>query len=144
MNGDVPRKDDAVVPGQRYSFFLAHVCRAARQAAKESQETIANLTGLKRSSVNRFEMNSTWPRNPESMLRAYAEVVGKDSRELWEIALSQWREHGLEAELPRQMRDPKEVAEDFERAVDDLVQAGLQESAGREAEGRAPRRTRAA
>jgi transcriptional regulator with XRE-family HTH domain len=122
-------------PGTRYSFFLALTCRGARQLAGSSQAEIARLSGLQRSSINRFETSSNWPRDPEVVVRAYAEVAQlADSREIWEKALSLWREHGKDATLPlAEAAVIPKTAEEFEQAVDELVQAHLRESDGRAA-----------
>src|SRR5687768_1109257 len=122
-------------PGKRFAFWIAVVCRAAREAAGESQSSVARMVGVQPSMIHRFENAWTWPRNPEQIVAAYALVAGiEDSRDLWEKAISYWKKDGTDASIP----------EAEQKAVDPI---SLDDAVGQvvrahESGGRKPARTR--
>jgi hypothetical protein len=74
-------------------LHLAEVARDARQSSGCSQAEIAVLAGLRSvSTVHRFEQAQNWPRNPDRVVRAYAEVSGTTPALLWRKAVEAARE----------------------------------------------------
>lgn len=66
---------------------LARVCRERRRLREHSQATIAERAGVSRSAINEFERLRTWPRDPDRIVRAYADD-DHDAATLWQTAAS--------------------------------------------------------
>lgn len=49
---------------------------------------MAQLLEVAPSTITRFEQGLSWPRDPDATMTAYAYLVGRDPRELWEAAVS--------------------------------------------------------
>ena len=81
--------------GTRMSYWLAQACRLVREDAKLSQTRVAGEVGVRETSVYRFEIGSSWPRDPERYVNAYAKLAGlEDPRTVWMRALELWGQHG--------------------------------------------------
>jgi hypothetical protein len=86
--------------GQTFLFWLATAAVEAREAAGEDPETIAYVLRVRAETVRRFEKAEHWPREPERMMAAYAAVARiTDPRDLYDRAMSLWREHGSSPSL---------------------------------------------
>jgi len=75
--------------------FLSWIGRACRQARRERgvhQVQIAAAMNVNQATIARFEDGTAWPRRPEEVLMAYAEVLGMDVRVLWLHGLVLWLE----------------------------------------------------
>ena len=107
-------------PGQRFSYWLAEVCRAARDTASVSISAVAELARVDRSTIHRFETLGVWPRHPDVYIAAYAEALGlPDGRDLWSIALNAWRQHGSAPSLPKApLEKVRQTAEALEREIE--------------------------
>lgn len=94
----MPRKH---AEGNRaFAPWLAEACRGVRELAHVSQSEVAELAGVQRSGIARFEDGKTWPRNPDRMVKAYALASGYgDSRRLWRIAIGLWERYGEDVEM---------------------------------------------
>lgn len=68
---------------------LAEVCHDARTRAGVKVEAISAANDAARSTVYSFE-NGQWPREPESMVRGYAQVAGVHPATLWRRAVEKW------------------------------------------------------
>ena len=74
-------------------FWLARAASAAREAAGRKQVHVAASADLDQSSIARFEKGISWPRQPDTIVGAYAEDLDVSPIQLWEQALQLWREH---------------------------------------------------
>jgi transcriptional regulator with XRE-family HTH domain len=68
---------------------LAETARTAREKAGLKQVRIAAALNVDQSTVYRFEQGR-WPRDPEAMIRAYAEETETAESELWREAVKRW------------------------------------------------------
>ena len=93
------------------------------------------MADVSRSTINRFERDSHWPDQPETVVGAYASVAGFDSRRIWAKALDLWTQHGADVVLPETDLGTRVLG--FEQAADELVAAHLRERASRGATARA-------
>ena len=66
---------------------LARVCRERRRLREHSQATIAERAGVSRSAINEFERVRNWPRDPDRIVRGYADD-DNDAVTLWQTAAS--------------------------------------------------------
>jgi DNA-binding XRE family transcriptional regulator len=67
---------------------LGEVAREARVEAKCPRLRLANALGVDPSTIIRFEQGKRWPRDPESVVTAYAECCGVDQLDLWRRAVA--------------------------------------------------------
>ncbi|HEY6892216.1 MAG TPA: helix-turn-helix transcriptional regulator [Solirubrobacter sp.] len=65
---------------------LAYICRQRRRERQHTQATIAERAGVSRSAVNEFEATRTWPRDPDRLVRGYADDE-RDAAQLWQRAV---------------------------------------------------------
>lgn len=70
---------------------LAKLAREGRQQSGKKQSHFAAAADVDQSTITRFEQGKAWPRHPERVVAAYAEVLGRDRWELWETALERAR-----------------------------------------------------
>lgn len=83
--------DSQPAPGRTFVYWLSQACKAAREAGGLNQADIP----INQPRVSRFEKHAKWPDDPEGLVQAYAQALGiKDSRQLWNLALDWWIEHG--------------------------------------------------
>lgn len=73
-------------------FWLARAARQARATAGRLQVHVAASASVNQSTIDRFEKGLAWPRNPDRVLKAYAEDLDVDSIDLWDAALRMWRD----------------------------------------------------
>jgi lambda repressor-like predicted transcriptional regulator len=76
---------------------LADEVREARAEAGLSYAHVAvhvvkrsGKSGVSESTLSRFESARHWPENPDAIVRAYADALGVDPRELWARAVARW------------------------------------------------------
>lgn len=71
-------------------FWLARVAEFARTSRQPEipKARVAQLLEVAPSTITRFEQGLSWPRDPDATMTAYAYLVGRDPRELWEAAVS--------------------------------------------------------
>jgi hypothetical protein len=70
---------------------LAHVVYACRLAAGATVLDVAHRAGVDASTVYRFERARAWPRDPDTLLCAYAAENDDDPTDLWQQAIDAWR-----------------------------------------------------
>ena len=91
--------------------WIGRACRRAREERGIHQVEIAAALKVNQATVSRFEDGTAWPRRPEELLMAYADLLGVDVRVLWLHGLVLWMEN--------------------EPVLDEKSQAHLQEAIGR-------------
>jgi hypothetical protein len=64
---------------------LALVCRQRRRLLEHSQATVADRAGVARTVINEFEAARTWPRDPDRLVRGYADDE-LTAAQLWNAA----------------------------------------------------------
>jgi hypothetical protein len=128
--------------GNRFPFWLAEACAGARKISGAGVGEVAELAGVARSAIHRFENQSPWPKDPEVLVAAYAKATGRDdSRELWRIALGLWERYGHDRGLP--VTDAERVrltASQLEQQLDEWAQKRQQERASESEHRVGPRR----
>jgi hypothetical protein len=87
------------VPGATMRYWLADTLEQLRERAGISLEEVAwrskRAGGSGYSQLSRFEAGEAWPREFDHVVVGYADALGvADPRELWQLALDRWREHG--------------------------------------------------
>ncbi len=65
---------------------LAEVVREARVAAERTQLDIATAAKVSHGTISRLERASSWPLDPDRIIRAYAVECGLEPGELWKRA----------------------------------------------------------
>lgn len=84
-----------IEPGRRFAPFFTAVCIYMRQRTGKSAERIADLIGVQGISVKRFEEGKTFPdKNIEPYAAAYAYDAKIDPRDIFQLAVEWWRQHG--------------------------------------------------
>ena len=73
--------------------WLGRACRQAREERDVVQVKIAAAIEVNQATIARFEDGTAWPRRPEEVLMAYANVLDMDVRLLWLHAFVLWLEH---------------------------------------------------
>lgn len=73
-------------------FWLARAAKEIRDQQERKQVHIAAAIDVDQSTVNRFEQGENWPRDPDLLVRGYAEDLDIDPQDLWAEALKMWRE----------------------------------------------------
>ena len=71
--------------------WIASAAKKAREDAGRKQVHIAASADKDQSSIYRFEKADGWPRDPDEILRAYAEDLDLHPIDLWGTALENWR-----------------------------------------------------
>jgi hypothetical protein len=100
-------------------YWLA---QAAKQLRKQTTPTTkqveiaATVGGIDQSTIYRFEQGQAWPRQTDTVVAAYAEELGLDGRDIWDLALTLWREHGEAPTVPRAERETVSPADAIEQA----------------------------
>ncbi len=61
---------------------LAQTCRRSRRLRELSQASVADRAGVSRSAVNEFEAARSWSRDPDRLVRGYADSE-LDAANLW-------------------------------------------------------------
>lgn len=121
--------------------WLAQAARQLREEAGRKQVHIAATMSIDQSTIYRFEQGNTWPKRADLVVAAYAEDLDiSDPREIWELAMRLWREHG-EAPTVADLQEP--ARQRFEQAIDEQAQSRRRGS-GRSAETSRPTRRRRA
>lgn len=83
----------AVVPDRNSMlYWLAEAAKEARTAISRKQVHVAASADTDQSTVARFEKRIAWPRDPDRIVKAYADDLDFDSLDLWEQAVRMWRE----------------------------------------------------
>lgn len=72
-------------------FHLAAAVREARETAKIKRSHVAAAADMDQSAVSRFESGSAWPRNPDRLIGAYAQVLNVTADALWGDAMRRWK-----------------------------------------------------
>ena len=63
--------------------WIGRACRRAREERGLVQVEIAAAIKVNQATIVRFEDGIAWPRRPEQLLLAYANLLGIDVRVLW-------------------------------------------------------------
>jgi hypothetical protein len=82
------------VPGtDSMLYWLADACTRARKLKGRKQVHVAaNVNGGRdQSTIARFEDHKAWPRDPDEIVRAYAEDLDVKPSELWAAAIALWQ-----------------------------------------------------
>lgn len=79
--------------------WLAQAARKARETAGRKQVHVAASADKDQSSIYRFEQGEGWPRDTDLIVAAYADDLDCDPIEIWEQAISMWREAGEQARV---------------------------------------------
>jgi len=119
----LPRVAQDLSPEMRFSHWLAFTCKLARENAGTAVAAVSAASGKDQSTIHRFEKEATWSRDPDGMLAAYAKTCGiEDARELWQVALNLWRNHG---EVPQLSDEDRlvQAPEELERELDEELKA---------------------
>jgi len=70
--------------------FLAAAAVELRTAAERKQVHVAASADLDQSTIWRFERGESWPRDPDQIIRAYAEDLGITAEAIWARGLGLW------------------------------------------------------
>jgi hypothetical protein len=70
--------------------FLAAAAVELRTAAERKQVHVAASADLDQSTIWRFERGESWPRDPDQIIRAYADDLGVTAEEIWARGLGLW------------------------------------------------------
>lgn len=70
--------------------FLAAAAVELRKAAERKQVHVAASANLDQSTIWRFERGESWPRDPDSIIGAYADDLGITAGEIWARGLGLW------------------------------------------------------
>jgi transcriptional regulator with XRE-family HTH domain len=73
--------------------WIGRACRRAREERGVVQVEIAAAIKVNQATIVRFEDGIAWPRRPEQLLLAYANLLGIDVRVLWLHGLVLWIEN---------------------------------------------------
>jgi transcriptional regulator with XRE-family HTH domain len=73
--------------------WIGRACRRAREERGIHQVEIAAALKVNQATVSRFEDGTAWPRRPEELLMAYADLLEIDVRVLWLHGLVLWMEN---------------------------------------------------
>jgi hypothetical protein len=73
-------------------YWLALAAQEARLKQGRKQVHIAASIDRDQSTVNRFEQGEHWPRDPDELVKGYADDLDMDPTSLWAEALRLWRE----------------------------------------------------
>lgn len=87
-------------PDSRCLVYLGRVCRDIRQDAGLSMELLGVAAGSSSQVIRRFEHGKTVPRDLEDVVCCYAEIAGRDAREVWKEAVDRWVKYGLRPSPP--------------------------------------------
>jgi DNA-binding XRE family transcriptional regulator len=68
---------------------LAQVLRDARTRTSCTVADVAQAAGFDASTIYRLERAVAWPRDPDSIIGAYARLTGLAPRRLWRDAVAQ-------------------------------------------------------
>lgn len=85
-----PYRDRQMPDSGKMLPWLARVAREAREARGHKEIHIAVAADIHPSTVNRFENKKAWPRDPDEMMKGYAEDLDIHPIRLWERALQLW------------------------------------------------------
>lgn len=109
-----------------FIYWLAHAAKELREKADRKQVHIAAAMSIDQSSIYRFEQGRNWPRDPDLVVAAYAEDLDiDDPREIWELALTMWREQGQAATVDELVsRRSGGVSDQLAEPVEDLAREG--------------------
>ena len=88
--------------------WIGRACRRAREERGIHQVEIAAALKVNQATIARFEDGTAWPRRPEELLMAYADLLGIDVRVLWLHGLVLWMEN--EPVLDEQSQDDVRAA----------------------------------
>ena len=83
--------DAADVP-RPFLRWIGRACRRAREERGVVQVEIAAEIEVNQATIARFEDGIAWPRRPEQVLLAYANLLGIDVRVLWLHGMVLWIE----------------------------------------------------
>lgn len=100
-------------------YWLAQAAKELRlqtTPTTKQVEIAATVGGIDQSTIYRFEQGQAWPRQTDIVIAAYAEELGLDGRDIWELALTLWREHGDAPVVPRSQRQAVDPADAIEAA----------------------------
>lgn len=89
-------------------YWLAKAAKGLREAAGRKQVHVAAGADVDQSSVWRFEEKGRWPRDPDKIIRAYADDLDIEPIQIWGEAIRLWNE---------QLAAPAEVHELKDRLV---------------------------
>lgn len=124
-------------------YWLARAARELREGAEppRKQVHVAAALSIDQSTVYRFEQGESWPRQTDAVVAAYAEDLDiDDAREIWELALRMWKEHGEAPklnELLERSLDPRPASAEAARQRRELNRLQREERPGQDP----PRRT---
>lgn len=116
-------------------YWLAQAAKQLRSDARRKQvEIAAAVGGIDQSTIYRFEQGQAWPRQADAVVAAYADELGLDGRDIWELGLTLWREHGDAPAVPhaaqREQVDPADALEAARKAFARAPGAGGQGQPG--------------
>lgn len=139
--------DDLGIAGRRFRTFFTAVCIDLRDAARASEERVADRIGVSSNSVRRFEKGEVFPtENLDRYAAGYAAIVQPpiDPRDIFERATAWWRAAGLEPLTKEESEfGEEEDREPSPRAVVAAIRrAEESEREGRVQAGRQPTATR--
>lgn len=70
---------------------LAAVAKERRLAVGKKRVHVAALADVDQSTITRFEAGHAWPRDPDGVVNAYAEVTDTGARDIWAEAVTRWQ-----------------------------------------------------
>lgn len=80
--------------GARLLTWLGIAAIKTREGANFRREDVASYTGAGIDQISRLERAEQHPRDLERIFAGYAHFAGIDPRDIYELALELWREHG--------------------------------------------------
>lgn len=88
---------DRAVAGDSMIYWLARAAAQARENQERLQVHVAASLNRNQSTIARFELGETWPKDPDATIAAYADDLGIEPIELWTAALDMWKQAQTEA-----------------------------------------------
>ncbi len=78
--------------GEKIGYYLADVCREAREKAGRNQNYIAGQIGSGIDKVKNFELQKIrWSPDTDLLVATYAELASVDPVDLWQRAIDRWK-----------------------------------------------------
>lgn len=69
------------------SARLGHACKDARLRAGLRQLDVAEMAGVRHTTISHFEQGAWWVRETDRIVHAYAKLLGVAPEELWRDAI---------------------------------------------------------
>lgn len=101
----------------KFRKYYGEALERRRDKARLSRRAVAEIFGVKESTVYRWEKGSNWPRDADAVSAVYVREANETSvLDLWDEALAGAREADARGELERFLTADRPSAEDLDAA----------------------------